>query len=93
MARKVRIPDHMNPYECEINGVKYVYRNQGGKEVEVPDDVASLIEANDAMRPVVQKDAHIPDGIVIRSTTTGSKKKLKITVNDNGVITATVVTD
>jgi hypothetical protein len=91
MARKVRIPDYMNPYTCEINRVKYEYIDQGGQEIEVPDEVADLIEANEAMKPVALFNAHLPDGIVVRSSTPGSTKALKITVNDGGVITAKVV--
>ena len=40
--RKGKIPECSNPFDVSINGVKYRY--QAGTEVEVPDDVADIIE-------------------------------------------------
>lgn len=77
--------------DITINGVMQTFNT--GIEVEVSDEVASLIEEAEAMYPVVEENAHLPDGIVIRSSTAGSTKKLKISVNDGGVITAKVITE
>lgn len=51
MSKTVTIPEGMYPFwECELNGVKYSYK--AGTSQSVPDEVAALIEANNAMAPV-----------------------------------------
>ena len=40
---KRKIPDNMNPWTCEVNGVKYVY--EAGTEQDVPEEVAHIIDA------------------------------------------------
>ena len=42
MSKVVRIPDCANPFEVIVNGVKYTY--PAGEMVEVPDEVAFVIE-------------------------------------------------
>lgn len=42
MAKTVTIPKHMNPYRVWVNGVLYEY--PAGATVEVPDEVAEIIE-------------------------------------------------
>jgi hypothetical protein len=42
MAKTVKIPTNMNPWKAIINGIPYVY--PAGATVEVPDEVADLIE-------------------------------------------------
>jgi hypothetical protein len=42
MAKTVKIPDNMSPWKAIINGIPYVY--PAGATVEVPDEVADLIE-------------------------------------------------
>lgn len=50
MAKTVKIPDNMRPnWECEINCMKYSY--PAGVEMEVPDEVAAIIEANEELEP------------------------------------------
>lgn len=41
--KTVTIPDNMNPWECCINGKKYRY--PAGETVDVPDEVAAIIQA------------------------------------------------
>lgn len=43
LAEKRKIPDNMNPWTCEVNGVKYVY--EAGTEQNVPEEVAHIIDA------------------------------------------------
>lgn len=38
-----KIPENMRPWECSVNGVKYVY--PAGTEQDVPEEVAHLIDA------------------------------------------------
>lgn len=38
-----KIPDNMQPWTCEVNGVKYVY--EAGTEQDVPEEVAHIIDA------------------------------------------------
>lgn len=45
---KKKIPDNMHPWECEVNGVKYVY--PAGTEQDVPEEVAVIIDAYWASR-------------------------------------------
>ena len=40
--KTVKIPDNMNPYKVRVNGVLYEY--PAGATVEVPDEVAKIIE-------------------------------------------------
>ena len=40
---KRKIPDNMQPWTCEVNGVKYVY--EAGTEQDVPEEVAHIIDA------------------------------------------------
>lgn len=49
MSKTIMIPDNMNPYYVEVNGVKYSY--PAGTEQEVPDAVAEVIEANVLLEP------------------------------------------
>lgn len=62
MSKKVKIPECANPFEVNLNGKKYFY--PAGQEVEVPDDVAAIIEAhNKKHQPVEHKhDAPFPVG-------------------------------
>lgn len=43
MSKLVRIPDFANPFEVHVNGKKYLY--PAGGMVEVPDEVAAVIDA------------------------------------------------
>ncbi len=49
MAKTVKIPDNMSPWEATINGLKYVY--PAGTTQEVPDEVAALIERLSNLEP------------------------------------------
>lgn len=49
MAKTVKIPDNMRPWEATINGIKYVY--PAGTTQEVPDEVAGLIERLSNLEP------------------------------------------
>ena len=50
MANKsVTIPESMNPFTVEINGVKYSYTP--GEMVSVPEDVAAVIDNLNALQP------------------------------------------
>lgn len=42
MSKTIKVPAWRNPYEVEINGVKYKY--PAGEEIDVPDAVAEVIE-------------------------------------------------
>ena len=51
MEFKRKIPDNMNPWTCEVNGVKYVY--EASTEQDVPEEVAHIIDAYwKSMEPV-----------------------------------------
>ena len=65
MSKTVTIPSGDNPFICKINDVYYSY--PAGAVVEVPDEVAALIQANAGNReePTGEKDIAIPrDGEV-----------------------------
>lgn len=47
MSKKVKIHAHDNPFEVVVNGKKYSY--PAGEEVEVPDDVAHVIEEHNKL--------------------------------------------
>lgn len=50
MANKsVKIPNSMNPFTVEINGVKYSYTP--GETVSVPEEVAAVIDNLNALQP------------------------------------------
>ena len=54
MSKKVKIPECANPFEVSVNGKKYRY--PAGADMEVPDDVAPIIEAhNKKHEPVEHK--------------------------------------
>ena len=50
MGKQITIPTWRNPYIVEINGKKYSYK--AGEMVEVPDEVAEVIEHEKDMAPV-----------------------------------------
>lgn len=56
MAKTVKIPDNMRPWEATINGLKYVY--PAGTTQEVPDEVAALIERISNVQP--EKEPNMP---------------------------------
>lgn len=49
MSKTITIPDDLTRLEVEINGVHYTYT--GGETVEVPDEVAALLQNNAANSP------------------------------------------
>ena len=51
MSRTVKIPDNLQPWECEINGVKYGPYPAGSIQT-VPDEVGSVIDAYNSSLPV-----------------------------------------
>ena len=54
MSKMVTIPNNEQPmWECTINGVDYAY--PAGAMMEVPDEVASLIEGAEAVKPKLPK--------------------------------------
>lgn len=53
--KTVLIPTNMNPWTCEINGMKFSYK--AGTEQTVPDEVAELIEAYNESLPKEAKEA------------------------------------
>lgn len=54
MSRTVKIPECANPFEVIVNSVKHCYT--AGETVEVPDEVADIIEAhNNRHEPVEHK--------------------------------------
>ena len=53
MSKTVKIPDCMSPFIVKVNGVKYVY--PAGEKVEVPDDVAHVIEQHQAYHDAIEK--------------------------------------
>lgn len=53
--KTVIIPSNMNPWTCEINGMKFSYK--AGTEQTVPDEVAELIEAYNESLPKEAKEA------------------------------------
>lgn len=68
MSKSIKIPSNMNPWVCIINGVVYSY--EAGKTTTVPDDVADLIEAINALDPVPAPAA--PKGSVWTLTDNGA---------------------
>lgn len=46
MSKNVKIPDSMSPFVVYVNGKKYIY--PAGETVEVPDEVAVVIEQHNA---------------------------------------------
>lgn len=57
--REVIIPSNMNPWMCNINGVVYSYT--AGSTQTVPDEVASLIDAINAEKPVATHPGNAGD--------------------------------
>lgn len=45
MSKKITIPTCMSPFKVTINGEEYIY--PAGAEVEVPDEVAHVIECHE----------------------------------------------
>lgn len=53
--KTVIIPSNMNPWTCEINGMRFSYK--AGSEQSVPDEVAELIEAyNESIPKEAEED-------------------------------------
>ena len=53
MSKTVKIPDCMSPFIVKVNGVKHVF--PAGETVEVPDDVAHVIEQHQAYHDAIAK--------------------------------------
>lgn len=88
--KTVTIPMSNDPYTCEINGVKYYYA--AGSTVEVPDEVAALIQANAGNRKepeykpdiVIPKDGEVDD--VLTRTAYGAAWKAPSGGDGSGVL-------
>ena len=53
MSKTVKIPDCMSPFIVKVNGIEYVY--PAGETVEVPDEVAHVIEQHQAYHDSIKK--------------------------------------
>jgi hypothetical protein len=62
MSREVTIPKCRNPFVVIINGIKYTY--QSGETVELPDEVAEVIEFHVNSKPRPDPNAGKSDSIV-----------------------------
>lgn len=71
MSKMVTIPENHKPFIVNINNREYIYR--GGETVEVPDDVAEVIEDAIALEPKPQKNiskiGQLTDGSLTEITT------------------------
>lgn len=52
MSKTITIPKNNNPFIVNINNREYIYK--GGETVEVPDEVAEVIEAHTEAQPMAQ---------------------------------------
>lgn len=68
LMEKRKIPDNMNPWTCEVNGVKYVY--EAGTEQDVPEEVAHIIDAYwKSMEPVKGSSGGAGAGMMVVNIT------------------------
>ena len=70
MAKTVTIPTGANPFVVVINNVRYVYK--AGDTVEVPDEVAALIEDISANKPKKAFEDGVPGQVWTRQREGGA---------------------
>lgn len=74
--KTVTIPAGFHPLEITINNTKYVYRE--GETVDVPDEVAALIEQYNAAQPVPKPNSLIDNlGLAYQRSDKGKALKVK----------------
>lgn len=97
MSKTITIPEDYKPnYICEINGVKYSY--PAGQTVEVPDDVAEIIENDIALNPtpapkVAQSDLFKRNTYVFDGNTAGLTHVFSPQYGDFYKISSATLTD
>ena len=68
-----------------------VFRDENRNEIWTPGNFLPYVSSSDAGKiPVVQSDGSwgMEEALIVSSSTKGSKKKFRLTVDDNGLITA-----
>ena len=94
MSQLVRIPDCANPFEVYINHKKYSY--PAGEMVEVPDEVAALIEAHNKKHEDMQIPIEPPFNIEIEDLDVHAEyyPSLSAAITDiNNGVTTNALTD
>lgn len=101
--KKVTIPTCANPFVVMVNGIKYTY--PAGETVEVPDDVAAVIEQHDEAHnnpepaPVVPPFTPAPSeggnsggsGLpIVEITTIPSEEGAALTAEENAKLSAAI---
>ena len=81
MSKTITIPSDLTRLEVEINGVHYTYT--GGETVEVPDDVAALLQNNAANSPAAlgTRPVHSP---LAAENKKGNKAGVPVMTDESG---------
>ena len=93
MSKTITIPKNNNPFIVNINNREYIYR--GGETVEVPDEVAEVIEAHTEAQPTAKpQHAEVQQASDLSATGGSTKEWQKLLdvelTEETDVVTANV---
>lgn len=80
--KTVTIPTCANPFVVFVNGIKYTY--PAGATVEVPDDVAAVIEQHDEAHNKPAPEPVVPPFVPSEGESGGGSALPTVTEEDNG---------